>query len=555
MGTLGHPVSLQRRLSALIGLLALSIVAGVALGLTHARNQVLHQDLEHKAKLYASLLGRQLESVVAFDDHQTAREVFDAVAIDADVLSVGIYRADGSLIEGRAAEPSWSDPSGKASLEVRDEWLRTSEPVVSREGPRGTVVLRVSTDRLRQSQRDAIYASALLALAAIGVALLFAWAIAGTVARRLARIARVAERVGEGDLTQHELEPGVLDEIGRLTLAFNAMLSHLQRLMTQLKDTAASEQERLAGEVRRRTAELTLANESLASEMKARSQMELELRQAQKLESVGRLAAGVAHEINTPVQFVSDSIHFVRGAMDDLFGLVAKLSIVEQQVLRGEPAKAAALEATEAGAAADFPYLVQNVPKALSRALDGLDRVATIVRSMKEFSHPDTREMAAVDLNQAVQSTLVIASNEYKYVAELETDLGDLPMVLCHPGDLNQAVLNIIVNAAHAIADVVKGTERKGCIRVSTRADGADAVISISDTGTGIPTDVQGRIFDPFFTTKEVGRGTGQGLSIARLVVVDKHHGQLTFQTEAGKGTTFFIRVPLHGCTPTQAAA
>jgi signal transduction histidine kinase len=166
---------------------------------------------------------------------------------------------------------------------------------------------------------------------------------------------------------------------------------------------------------------------------------------------------------------------------------------------------------------------------------------------MKEFAHPDQKEKAPADLNQAIQSTLTIAKNEYKYVAELETELGELPAVNCLIGSVNQVVLNIVVNAAHAIGDVVKGTENRGRIRVATRVEGNCALIAISDTGGGIPDHVRERIFDPFFTTKEVGKGTGQGLAIARSVVVDQHGGSLTFETELGKGTTFFIRLPIAG--------
>jgi signal transduction histidine kinase len=163
---------------------------------------------------------------------------------------------------------------------------------------------------------------------------------------------------------------------------------------------------------------------------------------------------------------------------------------------------------------------------------------------MKEFSHADQRSMSEVDLNRAIHSTLIIARSEYKYVAEVETEFAPLPAVICHGGQINQVVLNLVVNAAHAIADQVKDTGQKGLITVKTRVDGGFAVISISDTGGGIPEAVRARIFEPFFTTKEVGKGTGQGLSIAHKVVAS-HGGTLDFETEMGKGTTFFVRLPL----------
>ncbi|MBV9949333.1 MAG: PAS domain S-box protein [Myxococcales bacterium] len=275
----------------------------------------------------------------------------------------------------------------------------------------------------------------------------------------------------------------------------------------------------------------------------ARKNLEISLRQAQKLEAVGQLAAGIAHEINTPVQFVSDSVHFVRDAVGELLGLLRAYAGLREAAAPLLPDLAAELQTAEEDA--DLDYLSEKLPRALERALDGLQRVATIVGGMKAFAHPDQREMAPSDLNHAIQTTLTIARNEYKYVAEVETDFGDLPRVVCHVGELNQVFLNIIVNAAHAIGDVVRGTETKGRIRVRTWCEDGSAFVAISDTGGGIPEGIRHRIFDPFFTTKEVGRGTGQGLAIARSVVVEKHRGELTFESAIGQGTTFTIRLPL----------
>ncbi len=277
---------------------------------------------------------------------------------------------------------------------------------------------------------------------------------------------------------------------------------------------------------------------------------QIDLVAAQRLASVGTLAAGVAHEINTPVQFVSDSIHFLREATNDSFALVKTLQILQSLVERGASAPelaAAVSAATEAAERADLDYLRENVPQAFDRALEGLERVARIVRSMKEFSHAGSNEMAPVDLNRAIQSTLTVATNEYKYVADVQTALGDIPAVTCHINDINQVVLNLVVNAAHAIGDTVKDTGRRGLIRVGTEQRDDDVIISVSDDGCGIPDEIRSRIFDPFFTTKEVGRGTGQGLAIARTIIREKHAGDLTFETGVGAGTTFFVRLPIAG--------
>jgi PAS domain S-box-containing protein len=298
----------------------------------------------------------------------------------------------------------------------------------------------------------------------------------------------------------------------------------------------------------------TVVLRGITIDVTQQKKLEVELRQAQKLESVGRLAAGVAHEINTPVQFVSDSVHFVRDAMNEITALLHVYADYCTAVSAGtdEPNAAAVSRAVQD---ADLEYLVVNVPKALERSLEGLERVATIVRSMKEFAHPDQREMAPANLNQAIHSTLTIARNEYKYVADLETDLGELPLVTCHIGDINQAILNIVINAAHAIEGVVSGTSSRGCIVLWTRVVGTDVVIRISDTGGGIPAAIRERIFDLFFTTKAVGKGTGQGLAIARSVIMEKHQGELTCEVDEGHGTTFVIRLPIDGGVRKERAA
>ena len=285
----------------------------------------------------------------------------------------------------------------------------------------------------------------------------------------------------------------------------------------------------------------------VAQEVTERKRAHAELVAGRHMALLGTLAAGVAHEINTPIQFIGDSIQFLRDATQDLLQLFEKVQELRQAAADGRPIEQVVIEAAQAEAEADLPYLRENIPQAFERCVDGLKRVTTIVRSLKEFAHPAQKEMSLVDLNHVVESTLTIATAEYKYVAELQTDFGELPPVSCHPGEIGQAVLNIVVNAAHAIADVVAGTDRKGLITVRTRQEGDVALIAISDTGAGIPDAIQARIFDPFFTTKEIGKGTGQGLAIASSTVRTRHDGELTFETAPGRGTTFFIRIPLAG--------
>jgi PAS domain S-box-containing protein len=287
--------------------------------------------------------------------------------------------------------------------------------------------------------------------------------------------------------------------------------------------------------------------QAMAHDITGRDVAEMELRQAQKLESVGRLASGIAHEINTPMQFVGDNVRFLQDCFGQLLEVIGKL----HQLCHPSQDKFSSTDLyAEIGrldANLDSGYLLKEIPEALSQTLEGVDRVVTIVRAMKEFAHPESRGMVPADLNKALVNTLTVARNELKYVADVETEFSDLPLVICSLSDINQVFLNLLVNAAHAIGDVVGETGRKGTIRLRTRMEGSMVVISIADTGAGIPASIRERIFDPFFTTKQVGRGTGQGLAIARSVVA-RHKGTLTFESEVGKGTTFCVRLPIEGC-------
>ena len=293
---------------------------------------------------------------------------------------------------------------------------------------------------------------------------------------------------------------------------------------------------------------------ALLEDRSEQHRLEVELRGAQKLEAVGRLAGGIAHEINTPIQFVGDNVHF----LGDAFGSMVELLGAYRDALRTDgpqlpwDERRAVLD--DAEARADVDYLVDEVPEAVRQALDGVERVATIVRAMKAFGHPDTGHPKATDLNEAITNTITVARNETKYVSDVVAELGDLPLVTCFPGDLNQVFLNLLVNAAHAIGDVVSQNGGRGTITVSTRRDGDAAVIEVADTGGGIPAHIAERVFDPFFTTKEVGRGTGQGLALARAVV-EKHTGTISFESEPGNGTTFIIRLPVDGPPSTREEA
>ncbi len=285
----------------------------------------------------------------------------------------------------------------------------------------------------------------------------------------------------------------------------------------------------------------------IGADITERKNLEKQLAQAQKLRSIGQLASGIAHEINTPTQYVSDNTRFLQDSFADLIAVLNCYAEMLAAVKAGGVTPGMVAQVEDGLAQADLPYLIEEIPLAIQHTLEGIDRISRIVRAMKEFAHPGREEKSLVDLNQIIETTITVARNEWKYVAEMVTDFDrSLPPINCLAAEINQVILNMIVNAAQAIEDLAQqGAARKGTIRVSTQRKGDWAEIRISDTGAGIPEQVRPRIFDPFFTTKEIGRGSGQGLAICYPVIVAKHGGRISFESEVGRGTTFTLWLPL----------
>src|SRR5690348_3105991 len=606
---------LQAQLMGSLALvLLLSAIAGV-IGYATFDSTSLENSARAKSTMYASNLTQQLYGAVAMGDVTAAEEAIEPLLTDRNVYGVAVYAPGGRRLAGHGNFPAALAATDDVKLADDRVMVTLRDVPVGYGSPGRLYLAlsteHIASARFRAAQFPAM-TTAVVLLFAILLALAHSFSVMMSEVVRMFEERRQMERTEKERLERlvsertRELERGreqfrlVVEGTQAIPFALDVEDGHFeyigpqgpQRLgfdeevwkrtgfLDQLmpRDRNAQVRTRIdesrSGNFELETTVLTADEKrvdlrwvasceqsentgqhkvlrGMMLDVTDQRRMESELAQAQKLESVGRLAAGVAHEINTPVQFVSDSVLFVREAMDDLSGIVDKYrelrSATENSEQTGDVIKAAAKAAEAAEDDADLDYILENAPVALDRARDGLGRVAAIVRSMKEFAHPDRKEMAQADLNQAIQSTLVIASNEYKYVAEIETAFEQIPHVNCYAGEINQVVLNLIVNAAHAIGDVVKGTDKKGKIRVGTRVLGDQVEIAITDTGKGIPVEVRSRIFDPFFTTKEVGKGTGQGLAIARAVVVDKHGGTLHFETEVGQGTTFYIRLPIAG--------
>ena len=263
-------------------------------------------------------------------------------------------------------------------------------------------------------------------------------------------------------------------------------------------------------------------------------------RRAQKLESLGQLAAGIAHELNTPMQFIGDNLQLMRTGFDGVKLLIERLAAVHAAAIAGEVPVALLDAVLEAQQHANWAHFASRLDRAFARAQDGVDRVSAIVGALKLFSHP-RNELAAVDVNRSLATTLAVATPELRHIATVETDYGDLPTVLGYPDDLNQVFLNLIVNAAHAITEASRG---RGTVTLRTRATSTHVEVDIADTGCGIPEQIRERVYDPFFTTKPPGRGTGQGLALAHSIIVERHAGSLDFDTSP-EGTTFHVHIPL----------
>jgi PAS domain S-box-containing protein len=290
----------------------------------------------------------------------------------------------------------------------------------------------------------------------------------------------------------------------------------------------------------------------IARDVTEEIRLQQELRLAQKLEAIGQLAAGVAHEINTPAQFVSDNVTFLSESFGNLLPLLRVIADLPKTGHEITPAQIDGFH--RLAEASDLDFLLAELPSALEQTAAGVGQIKNIVKAMKEFSHP-ADDVKAIDLNRVIETTLTVAKNEWKYVADIALDLAsDLPEVACNPSEINQVLLNLIVNAAHAIGEVAdRDSHKKGEIRISTRADGAYVVITVADTGCGIPEAIREKIYDPFFTTKAVGKGTGQGLAIAHRIIRERHRGTIECDSTVGKGTRFVIRLPVAG--PGEAAA
>lgn len=286
---------------------------------------------------------------------------------------------------------------------------------------------------------------------------------------------------------------------------------------------------------------------SVITDITERKSLESQLMQAQKLESVGQLAAGIAHEINTPTQYVSNNNSFVAESFQDINRLINSYRALARRLQDSDAIAEEISDIKQLEEEIDYEFLSEEIPNALAANSEGLARIATIVKSVKEFAHPGQVDKQEADINRAIENTVSVARNEWKYVADVELDLEEgLPHIPCVIGEINQVILNLLVNSAQAIGECSKYEEsNKGKIKICSRLNEDYIEVVIEDNGPGIPDDIKDYIFDPFFTTKEPGKGTGQGLAISYRAIVKTHKGSIKVDSEIGKGTKFIIKLPV----------
>ncbi len=515
------------------------------------------------AETVGGSLSKAVELPMANRDFTSVQSALDASLRLPNVEWAYVTSADGAVVADTfvpvfpSTLPRFENSRSWISVKTpdsREPVMMFTEPVMG--GIFGAIHIGFNQANLAAS----ISRVKMIVLVTLGIMTFLMTSLIGLVTRQIvAPIKTLTQRsmaiANDLEATFEPLPINSYNEIGILTSSFNLMIVERQEHRRNLEErvqartqelmeaNAALEAARTRAELA--TVELQNANRQLQEEAAERKLIEGQLVQAQKLESIGQLAAGIAHEVNTPIQYIGDNCLFLKTSFVEMKTLLEQHSELLDFVKKANLDAELTARLENNLAVLDTAFLMEEIPKAIDQSIEGVERVSQIVKAMKEFAHPGSGEKAPVKLNHAIRNTLMVCRNEVKHCANVVTDLDPaLPPVHCRLGEINQVILNLVVNAAHAM----EGAHRDGSlgtIKVSTRADGAFAEIRVQDNGTGIPEAIRNKIFDPFFTTKEVGKGSGQGLAIARNAIVKKHGGTLTFETEEGVGTTFIIRIPI----------
>lgn len=486
----------------------------------------LEEQFFKRAQITSQLFATSTANAVLATDIASLESFVEEVMRNEDLLYARVRDSSSVLAEG-AKTPELLrrsfEPDTNLSA-VKDNVFDTFAKIRVDDEDYGQVEIGLSTGLLGTTISLIQIKVIMIGVGEILFSALVSFLLGSFLVRRLVDLQEGSHRVAEGDFTYRINDDGH-DELAETSKAFNNMASKVHKLIEALQQTNAGlDQKRMVAEQ-----DLQLAQTRLI--------------QASKMESLGTLSGGIAHEINTPVQFIGNNLHFLRSAFNDLGTLINSYENLAQaakneNILNDE--RDAVLSVRDA---TDFDFLQTEVPTAAEQAIEGVSQITGIVAAMKEFSHTSQKEMKPTDINRLIERATTVSKGEWKNFAEVEFNLEpSQPNILGLEGELNQVLLNLIVNASQAIEE---SGRKDGKIGLSSSIHDGFIKIEVSDNGQGIPQDIQDRVFDPFFTTKAVGKGTGQGLTISYDIIVNKHKGAFAVNSESGKGTTFIIELPV----------
>jgi len=531
----------------------LILLVSLAVGQMRASN---NDGLVKRAETVATLFATTSKDATLTYDLASLESFVNEVMRNPDLRYARVLSESGDVLAS-AGTPTGppNEFTADRSIDSVNDGVYDATSVIEEGGARyGSVQIGIDTAQIVSTLNDLRWWSYSIAALELGLVALFSFILGTYLTSQLAVLRRAARSVEE-DTLDVAIPVKSMDEVGEVATAFNRMIDRLketrqkrdeyERELESLNETLEQKVERRTKQLQDSLDRLEQAKTDLERESVERQKAEVEMRQAQKLEAVGYLAAGVAHEINTPVQFIGDSMFFVRDAVQDLQKYGAQLRKMALMARDTDESKIIVEQLEAVEDELDIEYLTENTPDAIDRALKGVDRVTEIVSAMKAFGTGRSVKREVACINQAIEQTIVVTRHQHRYCAQVSSDLeADLPLTNCHISDVSQVFLSIIVNAAHAVGERY-GEGDQGRIDVISRHEGDDIVVTVTDNGSGMPKEVREKVFDPFFTTKEVGSGSGQGLAIAYDTVVNGHGGSISVTSTLDEGSTFIVRIPI----------
>lgn len=502
-----------------------------------------YDNLVKRAQTTATLFATTTQDAVLSYDLASLKSFVEEVIKNPDLVYARVVDSNNRVLAQAGNVRALNDRGFHQDYQVNavdDGVFDTAAPISVDRTPYGRVEIGLDISSLQEAIQDAQHWSAVIAVIEMLMVATFSLILGSYLVGRLEGLRRAAERISGGDLVTAVNEQG-RDEVAVVAKAFNAMMHNLhlaQDEATRYQQQLLSSNQDLERRVLERTDLLQQKNRELESANRSIQEAQVRLLQSEKMASVGQLAAGVAHEVNNPVGYLMSNLRTLKNYCQSFYRYaeVSKALEKDPQFEENECVQDIARVREEE----EIDYLLEDIPELLDDSIEGSNRIRQIVAALKEFSYSsDQSPYSYYDLNHCVETTLKMAFHEYKYKASLTTDLQPLPNTWCAPGQINQVLLNLVVNAAQAV-------DKGGQITVSSRVREGWIEISVDDDGPGIPQENLHKLFDPFFTSKPLGEGTGLGLAISSRIV-SEHGGVIDVESEPGHGSCFTVRIPVRG--------